>query len=64
MTLTKEELAYGQQKNREHIWKQAQEDRKEFKLAHGDSSQLDKMDVAWVDYRYMELCEIAKITPW
>jgi hypothetical protein len=64
MDLTKEELAYSQQKNREHIWIQAKQERVVFKKEHSDSSLWNSFDEAWTDFRYIELCEKANITRW
>ena len=63
-TMTKEEIAYGVQKNREHIWNQAKQECKAFKIEMKDFSKWDGSDEAWTDYRYMELCEKSNITPW
>ena len=57
-------LAYGHQKNREHCWEQAKTERRLFKTEHHDFTPLNEMDVAWVDYRYMELCKNINITAW
>jgi hypothetical protein len=63
-TLTKEEIAYSQQKNREHMYYQAQNERHAFKDTQNDESAWSEADTAWSDYRYMELCEKANIAPW
>jgi hypothetical protein len=60
--LTQQEIAYGQQKNREHIWSQCEID---FEEEHGlKSKSWQDDDQDWLDNRYMELCDEAKITPW
>jgi hypothetical protein len=63
MDLTKEELAYSQQKNRVHIYNQAKRERLEM-YGFPSWSSLESSDEAWIDYRYMQLCEQANITPW
>jgi hypothetical protein len=62
--MKQEEIAYSQQKNREHMYYQAQNERHAFKDSNNDESPWDASDTAWSDYRYMQLCEQANITPW
>ena len=57
--MTPQELAYGQQKNREHIWQQVKDD---FKNAMETSKESLIDDL--MDYRYLELCKSSNITPW
>jgi hypothetical protein len=60
-SLTKEALAYGQQKNREYCWEQAKLEFKEiFGLFDAENDNHDD----WVSNRYLELCEKSNITPW
>ena len=56
-TLTAEQLSYGQQKNREHMYRQAQDERREMKARHNDTSFWNESDEAWTDYRYMQICD-------
>lgn len=61
MSLTTEQLAYSQQKNREYIWEQC---RVEFKEKFGIFNPDSLVDEDWLDNRYLELCSQANITPW
>jgi hypothetical protein len=58
MDLTKEELTYGQQKNREHCWHQAKE---EFKRVFG---RIPRGDEEYLHTRYYQLCAQANLTAW
>ena len=59
-----EQIAYGQQKNREFMYAQAIQERKETKTNLKDESKWGSSDEVWTDYRYMQLCSQSKITPW
>jgi hypothetical protein len=52
---TKEQIAYGQQKNREHIWNQAVNESIEL---------IGRWNDSFIDQRYEYLCKQANITPW
>lgn len=60
--LTQQEIAYGQQKNREHIWQQC---KCEFVETYGiqprDGCDLDQF---FLDSRYEYLCRQSNIQPW
>ena len=60
--LTQQEIAYGQQKNREHIWRQCVDEFKEKHNRH--PNEWDPADEIEVDNRYLNLCEITNITPY
>ncbi len=62
--LSMQEIAYGQQKNREYIYSQAQDERKQLRKERGDLYTWGRCDEDWVDYRYMQLCENCNITAW
>jgi len=67
--LTQDQIAYGQQKNREHCWNQAKQERIEYKkfIANALKKDIERWypwDERAVEIRYEELCELAKITPW
>lgn len=53
--LTLEEIAYGQQKNREYIYEESKEKSKEI---------LGRYDWQFIDTYYERLCNLANITPW
>jgi len=60
--LTQDQIAYGQQKNREHIWQQC---KSEFLEQNGEHAK------SWCDHdqqvlsdRYEYLCKQARIKPW
>lgn len=67
-TLSKDELAYGQQKNREYAWEQAKEEHRIFRFKRavvlGREIPWDETDTDSVDCRYIELCKQSNITPW
>ena len=66
--LTQEQVAYGQQKNREHMYNQAKLERLEYKRlqerTYGHKIAWSDSDTAMVDARYEDLCKNANITPW
>lgn len=66
--LTQQQLAYGQQKNREHIWQQAKAERREFKIKLnellGHSLEWTEHDKDMTGVRYEMLCRNSNITPW
>lgn len=64
MSLSLDQIAYGQQKNRENIYSHAINERGDLKAHTKDISSWNVFDDAWVDYRYMELCAQSNITPW
>lgn len=67
--LTQEQIAYGQQKNREHIWNQAKLERMEYKalqskLYKEPIKPWNDLDEDMTGVRYKSLCENSNITPW
>ena len=64
MELTKEQLEYSQQKNREYIYREAKEKVIAFKFECKDFSKWNDRDETLVDDHYEYLCERANINPW
>ncbi len=67
--LTVEQMAYGQQKNREYIWRQAKLERWEYKqsnaiLLRREIEPWNELDEDMTGVRYEQLCLSANITPW
>lgn len=62
MTLTIDQLAYGQQKNREHIWEQAKQ---QFEINNGVKySACRDEDSSCLNSIYEAMCKNVNITPW
>jgi hypothetical protein len=66
--LTEDQIAYGQQKNREHMYNQAKSERLEYKnlqkQIYGHVISWSEVDTTMVDVRYEQLCKNVNITPW
>lgn len=67
--LTKDQIAYGQQKNRNHAWEQAKAERVEYKrlvakLQNREIGKWVQFDEDMVCIRYKVLCDSANITAW
>lgn len=62
MSLSTEQLAYSQQKNREHIWEDA---KRQFEKNNGVKycSWRDE-DSECLNLIYVSMCKKANITPW
>lgn len=61
--------AYGQQKNREHIWDQAKSERLEYKklrarVLGSNGAIWSELDEDMTGVRYEQLCDHCNITPW
>lgn len=67
--LTQDQIAYGQQKNREHIWNQAKLERMEYKALQSKFYKepikpWNDLDEDMTCVRYESLCQNSNITPW
>ena len=62
MKLNQSEIAYGQQKNREHIYNEC---KVWFHIVFGrNPKDNDERDQAFLDTSYEIKCDLANITPW
>lgn len=67
--LTQDEIAYGQQKNREFIWQQARQERMEYKISLAkdfgyEVEPWNELDENMAYIRYELLANASNITPW
>jgi hypothetical protein len=61
MQLTLGELSYSRQKNREHAWRQANDERLFQKNSAKDFSRFNEKDFEWIESRFDELCRLSNI---
>jgi hypothetical protein len=62
MSLSPEQLAYSQQLNGSHIWRECYD---RFYEVHGEKPKhWNDADMEWLNLQYEHLCNLANIKPW